>query len=89
MSLGVCVCVLILLTHSSHGKSNAIDSLSQESDQTVYQAGWIRSGEGWGSEELNILHHTLHGVDPESHAQSIWSLILLLSNCARPIYILM
>ena len=67
----VCVCVKILLTYSSHGKSNAIDSLSQESDQTVYQAGWIKSGEGWGSEELNILHHTLHGVDPESHAQSM------------------
>ena len=29
---------LILLTYPPHGKSNAIDSLSQESDQTVYQA---------------------------------------------------
>ena len=64
MSLGGEGGDLILLTHPPHGKSNAIDSLSQESDQTVYQAGWIKSGEGWGREELNILHHTLHGFPP-------------------------
>ena len=41
----VCVCVLIFITYSRpQGKSNAIDSLSQESDQT--STGWIKWGEG-------------------------------------------
>ena len=46
------MCVLILLTYSSHGKMNAIDSLSQ------------------GRKELDILLHTLHGVNAESQ---VWN----------------
>ena len=41
----VCVFVLIFITYSPpQGKSNAIDSLSQESDQT--STVWIKWGEG-------------------------------------------
>ena len=46
----MCVCVLILLTYSSHGKINAIDSLSHESDQTVYNHKPVGSSGGGGEE---------------------------------------
>ena len=71
----VCVCVLIFITYSPpHGKSNAIDSLSQESDQTSTVYHHKPVGSSGGREELNILHHTLltlHGVDAESQALSL------------------
>ena len=54
---------------------NAIDSLSHESDKTVYNhkpvgssgggGGGGREGKGKGREELDIVLHTLHGVNAE------------------------
>ena len=57
----VCVCVLIFITYSRpQGNSNAIDSLSQESDQT--STGWIKWGEGknWTS----YITPYKHGISP-------------------------
>ena len=57
---------LILLTHPPHGKSNAIDSLSQESDQTVYQARLDQVGGGVGEGRTEQLTSHLTRFSAES-----------------------
>lgn len=68
MSLGVCVGVNFTCQPSRTVRVTLLIRFpTSQTKLFTTTSRWDQVGkEGWGREELNILHHTLHGVDAES-----------------------